>query len=547
MVWSRGKLFITLISILLLIGAVSTSFATGNSSSQGAKNETVYVNLHGDGSVSEINVVNSFSGFAGDIVDFGDYEEIINLTNTQKPEVVDDQITFAAAKQNPFYYQGKMRKQELPWQFRFNYELDGQEIESSSLTGAEGQLKITIDVEQNKKAVQYFQDNYLLQITVPLNMKQVSDVTAPAAAKIVAGQTLTLSFNLLPGETGSFVIEADVQNFEMRAIEIAALKSNFTLDSVGDIEDGFNEMSGGMKEIISGTTQLKTGMGELNEGVNSLHKGIVELSSGQSKLLEGMDNYRFGLSKFNGGLPVLRGYSSEIKNGLDGAVAGSEGFLAGYVSIEAGLSEFLTNKEQLAQLAHSLSESADESTRILALAMIAQLQGIEGLAEGMAKSNEGYALYTEGIGALAQQYGEFDKGIEEVTSSGEGLKAGFDGIYEGTLELQKGFEGLGAGAGRLNNETAKIPTNVQKMIDGQKEMDNGITEARNRIEELTTPAESDETVSFVAPGKAFPDSVQFIIRTPYLEENSETPVSADEEKESKNIWQRFTSLFENWF
>lgn len=47
------------------------------------KEEVVYVNLKPDGSVKEINVVNSFElQQNGEIVDYGEYQSLRNMTTT---------------------------------------------------------------------------------------------------------------------------------------------------------------------------------------------------------------------------------------------------------------------------------------------------------------------------------------------------------------------------------------------------------------------------------------------------------------------------------
>lgn len=69
------------------------------------KEEVVYGILSGDGSVEKIYVVNSFYG--GDITDYGDYTQIVNLSGSEPLSVSGDMIT-SKGSQGRLSYQGTL-------------------------------------------------------------------------------------------------------------------------------------------------------------------------------------------------------------------------------------------------------------------------------------------------------------------------------------------------------------------------------------------------------------------------------------------------------
>jgi X-X-X-Leu-X-X-Gly heptad repeat protein len=507
-----------------------------------SKDETVYVNLNGNGSVSEINVVHSFPTASGQIIDYGEYEKITNLTNNVNPEIIGEKIIFETANRTPFFYQGKLKQKELPWIFQFTYEIDGKPVDYSKLSGARGHLKMTLNVQTNEKAASLFHKHYMLQVAVPLQLSEATNIIAPEATKVIVGQLATLSFTLLPGESKTFTIEADVTDFKMHAINITAVKSMLPLGKIDDITSGFDEITNGFDELISGTTRLKNGMVDLNNGVGTLHNGVNELASGQSKLLAGMEEYRNGLGAYFNSVPSLRAGSAEIKNGLTAVSGNSEQLLRGYQEIEGGLAAILQNKDQLTMLSGTLLQSLDPNARVLAEAMLQQLGGLEQIHGGISEANTGLAAYTAGVSSIAEQYAAFDTGIGSLNTASEELSQGLESIYQGVSATQNGMSELQKGTGKLKSKTSSLPANIQKIVSGQKEMKKGILDAKSTIEELTGTSESGEIVSFAAPGFVVPDSVQFILRTPGLNNVEDQPVVQDI-PEQKSAWQRFLDLF----
>ena len=74
------RLLASVIVIIMLISSIGVCFAA--SAEAYTKQEVVYVNLSSDGSVKDIYVVNIFDlNEDGEVVDYGDYEELRNMSS----------------------------------------------------------------------------------------------------------------------------------------------------------------------------------------------------------------------------------------------------------------------------------------------------------------------------------------------------------------------------------------------------------------------------------------------------------------------------------
>jgi putative membrane protein len=508
------------------------------------KEETVYANLKGDGQVGEIYVVNAFPDQSGEIIDFGQYEEIINLTDNDKQLVEEGKIIFNPNKV-PFYYQGKLAKgTELPWLFNIAYELNGKLIDAASLPGAEGHLKLLIEIKHNPNRESFYHDHYMLQVAVPLSLQHCMEIVAPGATKMVVGETAAYNFNVLAGEEGVFTIDADINNFAMGPIQIAAVKSELDLaDLEGELTAGFSEMASGLGEMIDGTAQLKTGTVEINRGIGDLHTGVSKLNSAGSSLVEGMANYNLALNEFAAGAAEIRVGSRHIESSLSETAAGLQALLPNYGEIGEGLAAILEDKEQLAALASGLAQSPDPEVRALAAAMLAQLGGLEQVDAALRQANSGLGELRVGVDSLAEQYTAFDQGIEAFTDGSGPLLAGYGDLLDGVERTMGGVREIQGGTAVLKRETSAMPAALQGLLEGQKEMHSSIISTQNSILARTAHDNEVETVSFAAPGVITTGSVQFIMQTPAIEKTIEIQPPEEAAAEKLNIWQRLLNLF----
>lgn len=513
------------------------------------KDETVYVNLNYDGTVSKMNVVNYFRALdIGIYQDYGNYENVINLTNEAEPVIDGDSIRWDLTDANEnFYYQGQLTRGELPWTLDIEYKLAGATVKAEDLAGASGEIRININVEENKAADEYFRQNYMMQITVPFNMQNSTLISAPGAVQMIAGHTKTLAFTVLPQTAAHFEIIAQVEDFSMEAIDIAMMKADLSsYMDVTEMTEGFGTMSDGMEGLSEGTVQLKDGISELSGGIGSISDGLNELSLGTPKLSGGMNQFEEGLTTFAGGLKGLASGSSQMKEGLQGLNDNGSQLLTGYQGIEGGMASILANKQELSALAGEMVKSTDPQTVMLAQALLGQLEGLTELQTGLNTLNTNLDLYTQGVKQTSDQYDTLNTGINSLPEGFKQLTGGYQKIREGNEAVFTALDQLNEGLSGIDSVTAAIPEQVQKLVEGQTEMKAGIDQAVEEIKLLVgTTADLGETqaVSFAAPGKIVPNSVQFVLRTPAIEKISMPEVTTEVEEEQMGFWEKLFKLF----
>jgi len=550
-----AHLLLILLALSVIFG--SQSFAGGlnhrpGESNPSPKHETIFARLDYHGNVTDIYVVNTFLKPAAEIVDYGGYENLVNLTCNAVPGVEGERITFTVSgEETIFRYQGTLLAKELPWEFKIGYFLDGKSIEPKHLAGAAGRLRIELEATQNPQynaviAENFFAENFMVQLSVSLEMDKATAIVAPAATELHVGNTVTLAFTLLPESAKLFYVEADVQDFAMDGINIAALEAAVPLDDMlAELESGFDGMTTGMEALIEGTEQLQTGTADLHDVVERIYGGIDGIDSGGIALLKGMDEYAAGLSAFTAGLGELGQGTAGFNKALSGITAALPRMRDGYGQVEGGINALLAQKDQVEQLALALAQNRDPQVRALVEAMLGQLAGLEQLQSGIKAANEGLAAHSGALSTVTAQFAQFDRGFQISLDGAEQLESSFGGIKTATRSLSGGVGGIKSGIGELKQNTLALPEAAQKLVDGQKELKDGVKQASHALALPGGNGKPNETVSFVSPGKAAAKSVQFVFRTPPIEPD-ETPVAEIDDDQHKNLWQRFLDLFRNW-
>ena len=105
-----GVMGLILAIVMIQPTSVFAQEVTGN------KDETVYMSLQANGRLIKTTVVNSFESVNQAVLDYGDYENVINLTSYEAPIIDADQVTFnlEADETSRFYYQGDLKNAVNP-------------------------------------------------------------------------------------------------------------------------------------------------------------------------------------------------------------------------------------------------------------------------------------------------------------------------------------------------------------------------------------------------------------------------------------------------
>lgn len=330
---SRIKKRITGMSALALTGllvAAGQGVVLANAAAVSTeKEEVVYGMLTSEGKVDGVYVVNSF--YAQDIVDYGDYSEVRNLTTTDVIDLDGGMINIHRAADSlsengkgnnqKLYYQGNLDTTDLPWDIAFRYYMDGEEVSAEEIAGMSGALMIKIDITQNEQCDSRFWEGYALQATVTLDSQKCRNIVADNATIANVGSDKQLSYIILPGKGASLEIRADVTDFEMDAVSINGVKLNLNFDpdtqsltdKIEDIRDAIAELNDGTGELYDGASALNDGAKSLETGISDLNDGIEQIQAALSALDGKSDDLTLGSGEVMKALETIQSSLDQLK------------------------------------------------------------------------------------------------------------------------------------------------------------------------------------------------------------------------------------------
>ncbi|HHW31537.1 MAG TPA: hypothetical protein GXX20_07695 [Clostridiaceae bacterium] len=513
------QLLTFLVTFILLFTSciqVSPVLAQDNSSQ---KEEVVYGILNLDGSINNLYVVNILNG--GEIVDYGNYSDIRNMTTAEELNKEGDKITINTRAER-FYYQGTLESKELPWHIAIKYYLDGKEIPGEELGGKSGTLKIGMSVKQNEKVNPIFFDNYAMQITFSLDTKLCKNIRADGATIAEAGSKKQLTYTVLPGNSIDIAVTADIHDFEMDPITINGIRLSL------DIDVDSNELTEKISELIDAIK-------ELDDGASELQKGLNQLSTGMEKYLDGIKAY---------------------KDGLGQLISGAGRLNEGAALLNSGLSQLTMQNDLIINGALEIQQATFDSVN-------AQLGSMKlGLP---VLTPENYSEVLSSISHLAPQLADVKKQLDGVVQFVQGLKSYMDGVLQlsnassdlaiGISEFKASSFIIAESANELYNGGAEINSAIKKLRDGLSSYKGGMNELRkgtsgmsseidNKINEILAGISggNGEVISFVSDKNTYVSSVQFVLKTASIE-----PPEIQEPDAPKpvrlNIWQKLLKLF----
>jgi len=561
-----------------------------------SKDEVVYATLNAAGDLEEIYVVNTLDVVqAGEILDYGNYRSIKNLTDLSEL-AKEGQTVRMQAPEGKFYYQGNMSEDtELPWNLAVSYFLDGKKVSPAELAGKSGHLKISIETSANTDVDPVFYENYLLQISLQLQNKY-ENIEATGGMMANAGKNKQISFTVMPGQDEDFSVDADVEDFEFNGIEIAAVPSTLPIDTakMDNMTDDMGKLSDAIRDV--------------NNGVNELEEGVIQLNKGASSLKDGSAQYRNGMNDIKGASGKIVAGSNAIGGALKtistSLAADSDGVdLTKLGELPAGLTQLANGLAETAKGITALREGYEQAYTALdgAIALIPAQQVTEEEIAGLYASGANtdvldrlVAFYTAGqkiketysvtkkafaaveptlnettsalqqmSGSLTSTANELSSSLSEMDMSGLGeLQKGIATLAANYEEFHSGLVGYTEGVNKLSDSYNKIHAGIAGLSSGTGELANGVGELHkgtNQLYEETKnlPQQMQEEinqmiqeydksdfkpVSFVSSKNEKIHSVQFVIKTDSIQKEEPKPKQAKPEKE-KGFWQLLLDLF----
>lgn len=483
----------TCILSITMIGLLAgyTTLPAFAAESSTKKEEIVYANLSSSGSTDKLYVVNRFD--TGDIIDYGNYDSVKNLTSNDA--ITEENGTIRIhSDADSLYYQGNLSNKELPWNISIHYYLNGRQVQADELAGANGALKIKLSIKKNNAGDENFYKGFALQSTVTLDAKTCSDIKAKDATISNVGGNKQLSYITLPGKGADYTITANVTDFEMDPISINAMQLNLNIDldtseltdTLSTLESATKQLSEGAENVHTGTKKITTGATQLNEASASLKKGTGSLKSGVTSLNK-------GIKTVNASLKTLNKKSKNLKSG-------SKQTLTALTTIQTAVSGIEMDTEALTTLASS-------STQIK--------QGIQSLTAGLATMDNSITTYQQSLTAAGitdmdayiNQHDAACTALKQIPGTDSivallnadkayiqgsstlinGMDAALDPstgtLRTGAIALQNNYETFDASIQSMVSSLSSLAVNlttlqtgINTLVENYRKLDNGITE-----------------------------------------------------------------------
>ena len=269
------------------------------------------------GNLTDGSVVKSYTtNGAESLTDYGDYDEIVNLTNGLVPMTAAGKAVFQFAKDaipDHFYFEGKTAKPfaQLPWTLAVHYTLNGVPTKAEDLAGKTGVVEISIDAIPNENTSEYARNNYTLEAMAVFNQDDILSLEAPGAQVQLVGNLRAVLFIGLPGEECHFTIRVGSDDFSFGGMTFLMVPATLSqLSEIAKLSERKDELEDDYDKISSSLDVMLNALDGLSGSLYATAGGIDQLSKAQDTYLDGKDNIR-------GDVTALRGDLSNLADVLD--------------------------------------------------------------------------------------------------------------------------------------------------------------------------------------------------------------------------------------
>lgn len=496
------------------------------------KQEVVYASLNNAGGMNSVYIVNVLKAAAGQTVqDFGTYDQVVNLTDTSTINQLSDSVILTmpeseTASDTEFSYQGSVPNTQIPWNISITYLLDGQVISAEDLAGKTGSLELRIETTQNQSVDPRYYENYLMQITCTLPMKNATNVKTDQGSVALSGSDVTVSFMVMPDADGNVSLSADVTNFEMSGISFAAIPFSMALDfpDTDSLVSQFDALIDGTEQLHSGAQDLAAGVSSVDAATKQAATGAANLATGATQMTQGLQQYQQGLRD-----SAAAAQGSVSEEDIAAARQKYETALGEYaaaftVAYEQTMAENpkMDQQEALQAAAQQLAGSSQEQAMHAALQNLLTVVSTQIASQGAAEALTGAA---DGLGSV-DDASSLLGGSASLGTGAQELASGLDQLAGGTGELSSGVGSLTEGTQTLAQETQGIPDKVQAEIDAL----------------MATYDKSDfEPASFTSSKNTNVTLVQFVMTTDSIKVTE--PEQPEEPEAEETLLDKFFALF----
>ena len=307
------------LSALLALSSVPVS-AVDNGVSP-VYDEAYYAMTDYYGNLTEGSVVKSYltNGYST-LTDYGQYDEVLNLTDGTVPSSAGGMTTFrfdAGTAPSHFYFEGKTTRpfEALPWTLAVSYKLNGVPTRAEELAGKTGVVEINLDAIPNPDAIEYARNNYTLEAMAIFNQDDILSLEAPGAQVQLIGNLRAVLFIGLPGEECHYTIRVGSEDFSFGGLTFMLVPATLSqLEEIAklserkdDLEDNYNKLSGSLDSLLDALYSMTGSLNASASGLDKLNEARGIFSGGKGVLYDGTDALREDLSNLSELLDPVEG------------------------------------------------------------------------------------------------------------------------------------------------------------------------------------------------------------------------------------------------
>lgn len=271
---------------------------------QAEYDEAYYVMLDHYGNITDGSIVKSFSlNGQKEILDYGSYDAVNNLTDARDPQQESGRIRFQFDEEKPpksFYYEGKNTEiyKELPWDITVQYKLNGVVTDAEDLAGKSGTVEILADLVPNEKADDYTKHNFTLETAALFNQDHILSLEAEGAQVQLLGNLRTVLFVALPGEEQHLSIKVGTEDFSFGGLSF--LMVPVTLSQVKEVrkisenkdklEENYHKLSDRLNKMLDDLDGMHEDLNRTADSLDKLDQDSKNLSAATRPLGKDLEN-----------------------------------------------------------------------------------------------------------------------------------------------------------------------------------------------------------------------------------------------------------------
>lgn len=292
--------------------------------------ETLYITLGPNGGVEESSVVKRYGVQEdGEILDYGDYEKVTNLTTQEEPQIQSDgTVRFPVkAADGAFYFEGEfpVREEELPWDIQVKYLLNGVETPAEKLAGESGLVEILVDIIPNRQVSDYYRNNMALTLAALVDRDEVLSFRAEGAQLQTVGNMSAAVFFALPGEECHYTVAIGSDDFTftglmfvMTPLTLAQLEDVKELrDAKETLEDSAEAMEDSLDVILDTMDQMKNGISDTAAGLRELDQARGLFQGKKQSVYDQADQAMAQLDALADTLEPFQSHTEEAQQALE--------------------------------------------------------------------------------------------------------------------------------------------------------------------------------------------------------------------------------------